>query len=54
MSGPKQRGILFYAVADHDQKIIEAFFAAVSPWDDAYKKFASLSYFAISAMAPLS
>jgi hypothetical protein len=34
-------------VADHDQKIIEAFFAAVSPWDDAYKKFASLSYFAI-------
>lgn len=34
-------------LADHDQKVVDAFFAGLAPWEDAYKKFASLSYFAV-------
>lgn len=34
-------------LADHDQKVIDGFFAGLAPWEDAYKKFASLSYFAV-------
>lgn len=34
-------------LADHDHKVIDAFFAGLVPWEDAYKKFASLSYFAV-------
>lgn len=34
-------------LADHDQTVIDAFFTGLVPWDDAYKKFASLSYFAV-------
>ena len=32
---------------DHDQKIADAFFARLAPWQDAYQKFSSLSYFAV-------
>lgn len=35
------------SLADHDQKIIDAFFAGLVPWEDAYKKFASLSYISL-------
>lgn len=28
-------------LADHDQKVIDGFFAGLVPWEDAYKKFAS-------------
>lgn len=34
-------------LADHDQKTIDTFFSGIAPWEDAYKKFASISYFAI-------
>ena len=34
-------------LADHDQRMIDAFFSGIAPWEDAYKKFASISYFAI-------
>ena len=35
------------SLTDHDRKVIDAFFAGFIPWHDAYKKFASLSYFAV-------
>ena len=35
------------SLADNDQKIVEDFFAELAPWQDAYTKFASLSYFAV-------
>lgn len=34
-------------LADHDQKAIDAFFGELAPWQDAFKKFATLSYFAV-------
>lgn len=34
-------------IADHYQKAIDTFFSGIAPWEDAYKKFASISYFAI-------
>lgn len=35
------------SLADHDQKMIDAFFSGIASWEDAYKKFSSFSYFAI-------
>lgn len=34
-------------IADHDQKTIDTFFSGFKPWEDAYRKFASISYFAV-------
>jgi len=34
-------------LADHDQKMIDAFISGIASWEDAYKKFSSFSYFAI-------
>lgn len=34
-------------LADHNLKTIEAFFSALVPWEEAYKHFTNISYFAI-------
>ena len=35
------------SIAEHDLKTVDAFFAGISPWQDAYSKFSSMSYLAL-------